>query len=224
MSAMTTTTQVDGTVFIVDDDPAVRESLGRLCTSAHLPYRVFGTAKEFLEAYDPATPGCLVLDVRLPGMSGIELQKRLAADGITIPVIIITGYGDVSMVVDAMQQGAIDFMEKPINPHQLLDRAQQALTQDAEHRRARVEHDAIARRLALLTPREREVVYRVVAGMTNKQIAYESRVSSQAIDAHRVKAMGKLRVNNVPELVRLILRAGPAEQAPKQRRPVQPLC
>jgi len=196
-----------GTVYVVDDDPGVRGALKRLTEEVSLPCEAFGTANQFLEAYDPASPGCLVLDVRMPGMSGIELHKRLVAEGVTIPVIMISGHGNIPMAVGAMRRGAIDFMDKPVDPQSLLDGIQQALARDAETRRAKAERDAIAARVARLTPREREVVDLVVTGMVNKQIAAQLGVSPQAIDAQRVKAMNKMRANNVPELVRLMITA-----------------
>ncbi|MBU0616779.1 MAG: response regulator [Planctomycetes bacterium] len=194
-----------GTVYVVDDDPGVRTSLRRLLEEVSLPCQAFGTANEFLKAYSPASPGCLVLDVRMPGMSGIELHKRLVAEDVTIPVIIISGHGDIPMAAETMRRGAVDFMEKPVSPQTLLDRIQQALARDAETRRAKVERDAVAARAALLTPREREVVDLAVTGMANKQIAAQFGVSSQAIDAHRAKAMKKLQAENVAELVRLMI-------------------
>ncbi len=195
----------DSTVFVVDDDPGFRQSLIRLMEAVEQPVRAFGSAAEFLEAYDPANAGCLVLDVRMPGMSGTELQKKLRADGVTIPIIIITGHGDVPMAVETMQRGAIDFIEKPIHPQVLIDRIHQALAEDCECRRAKAERDAIAARLAQFTPREREVVDLAVTGMTNKGIAAQLGVSPQAIDSHRVKAMKKMGANSVPELVKLML-------------------
>ena len=198
----------EGTVFVVDDDSGVRKSLRRLTETVNLPFQAYGTAKEFLEAYDPALPGCLVLDVRMPGMSGLELQKQLAAKGVAIPIIIITGHGDIATAVDAMQRGAVDFMEKPVSPQVLLDRIQQALVQDRERRRDEAEHDDLATRLASLTARERQVADLAITGLTNKQIAAQLGVSSQAIDAHRTKAMGKMHTRSVPELLRLMLGAG----------------
>ena len=194
-----------GTVYVVDDDPGVRTSLRRLLEEVSLPCQAFSTANEFLEAYSPASPGCLVLDVRMPGMSGIELHKRLVAEDVTIPVVIISGHGDIPMAADAMRRGAVDFMEKPVSPQLLLDRIQQALARDAETRRAKTERDAVATRAALLTPREREVVDLAVTGMANKQIAAQFGVSPQAIDAHRAKAMKKMQAENVAELVRLMI-------------------
>jgi len=197
----------ESTVFVVDDDADVRRSLTRLMEEVNQPVQAFNSAREFLDAYKPSDAGCVVLDVRMPGMSGTELQKKLAADGVEIPVIIITGHGDVPMAVEAMQRGAVDFIEKPVRPQLLIDRIQQALARDAERRRSKAERDAIAARLALLTAREREVVDRAVTGMTNKGIAAQLGVSPQAIDGHRVNAMAKMGVSSVPELVRLMLKA-----------------
>ena len=195
----------NSTVFVVDDDPDVRQSLTRLMEEVEQPVQAFCNAEEFLEAYDPDSAGCLVLDVRMPGMSGTELQRKLLADGVTIPVIIVTGHGDVPMAVETMQRGAVGFIEKPIRPQVLIDLIQQALARDSECRRSKAKRDAIAARLALLTPREREVVALAVTGMTNKGIATQLGVSPQAIDAHRAKAMTKIGANSVPELVKLTL-------------------
>ena len=194
-----------GTVYVVDDDPSVRASLKRLTEEVGLPCEVYGTADEFLEACSPNSPGCIVLDVRLPGTSGIALQRKLTAEGVTTPVILISGHGDIPMAADALRRGALDFMEKPVNPQQLLDRIQEALAQDAEVRQTRAKREAIASRVALLTQRERQVVDLAVSGLTNKQVAAQLGVSPQAIDALRAKAMKKLGVNTVPELVRVML-------------------
>lgn len=195
----------EGTVFIVDDDPAILKSTARLLEEVAQPSATFQSANEFLESYDPAQAGCLVLDVRMPGMSGTELHKKLLADGVTIPIIIVTGHGDVPMAVEALQRGAIGFIEKPIRPQVLIDHIQRALARDYESRRSEAERDVIAARVALLTPREREVVDLAVAGMTNKRIAARLGVSSQAIDAHRAKAMTKMGADSVPELVKFML-------------------
>ena len=198
-------TESEATVFVVDDDPLVRESLKRLMESVGQHVEPYDTAREFLEAYDPARPGCLVLDVRMPGMSGLELQKQLAAANVQLPIIFVSGHGDVPMAAAAVRQGALDFMEKPVNPQELLDRIHQALEQDAERRQLKARREAVEARLARLTSREREVVDLAVTGLTNKEIAARLGVTPQAIDARRAKAMEKLRVETVPELVRLIL-------------------
>lgn len=205
------------TVFVVDDDPGMRDGLRMLAESVGLSTEVYASAQEFLDAYDPNRPGCLVLDVRMPGMSGIELQKKLKANGMTIPVILVTGHGDIPMAVEALQNGALDFIEKPYRPQLVLDRIQQALTRDAEARRAKARSDAIAARFTLLTSRERDVVDLAVTGMTNKQIAARFGVSPQAIDAQRAKAMEKLDADTVVDLVRLTLK-------PESAEPLHPAC
>ena len=194
------------TVFVVDDDPAMRAGLRVLVESVGLRTQDYASAQEFLDSYDPDLRGCLVLDVRMPGMSGIELQKKLQANGMTVPVILLTGHGDIPMAVEALQDGALDFIEKPCRPQLLLDRIQQALAKDAEAHRAKVQRDSIAARFALLTPRERAVVDLAVTGMTNKQIAARFSVSPQAIDAQRARAMAKLEAETVVDLVRLTLK------------------
>mgnify|MGYP001320335626 CR=1 FL=1 len=194
------------TVFVVDDDPDVRKSLGSLFDSVGQPFETYSTANEFLQTYHPAKLGCLVLDVRMPGMSGIELHKHLLAARVTLPVIVISGHGDIQMAIAAIQRGAIDFMEKPVRPQDLLDRIQHALTQDVEQHQAKEEDEAIAARLARLTRREREVADLVIDGLNNKQIATRLGVSSQAIDVQRSKMMKKMHVKNVPELVKLMVK------------------
>lgn len=205
----------EGTVFVVDDDPLVRRSLERLLGSVNLPVQSFGTASQFRGAPGPTGPSCIVLDMRMPGMSGMELQKQLAAEGATVPIIFVSGHGDISTVADAMRGGAIDFLEKPVSPQRLLDRVQQALAQDRENRSSQAKRDAVAALLASLTPREREVVDLVVTGLTNKEIAARLGVSSQAVDAHRAKAMRKLGADSVAELVRLVLES---RRAPSENR------
>lgn len=200
--------QSKGNVFVVDDDRAIREALERLFEEVDLPVRTFGSAGDFLADHDSDGPSCIVLDVRMPGMSGIELHKKLTADNNTIPVIIITGHGDIQMAVDAVRMGAVDFIEKPFKPQRLLDCVQKCLVESMRRLQIKVARDALAARFARLTVREREVVELVVTGMTNKQIAAQLDVSSQAIDARRMKAMGKLQANNIPELVKVALEAG----------------
>ena len=195
----------DGTVFVVDDDAAFRQSLVRVLQEVNLPVQAFDSAAGFLEAYTPDRPACLVADLLMPGMSGLELQKKLRADGIEIPVIMVSAYGDVPTAVEAMQQGAMDFIEKPIRPQLLIDRVRQALDRDLQRHQAEAERDALRARLAELTPREGQVVDLVVAGLTNKAIAARLGVCPQAIDAHRAKAMAKMGANSVPALIRLIL-------------------
>ena len=194
----------DATVYVVDDDRDVRKSLAELVTSIKLPVRCYKTAKEFLDDYDPALPGCLVVDVRMPGMSGIELQEQIRRQGSDLPVIILTGHGDVPMAVRALKCGAVDFLEKPCRAQTLIDRIQHALQIDAEFHASRAKRDVTANRLASLTERERSVVEKIASGMTTKGIAAELGVSTQAIDAHRGRAMKKLDVPTVPALAVLV--------------------
>lgn len=191
------------TVYVVDDDASVRNSLRWLIKSAGLHVAAYANAKEFLTGYDPDCPGCLVLDVRLPGRSGLDLQQKLADEGIGLPVIIVTGYGDVPNAVRAMRTGALDFIEKPFNDRVLLDRVRQAVDLDIQNRRDRAERADITARLALLTPREKEVLDRVVDGRLNKQIANELGISAKTVEAHRAQVMVKMRAGSLAELVRL---------------------
>ena len=193
------------TVFIVDDDDGVRKGLTLLLTSVGLKVETFSGAHEFLRAFHPARPGCLVLDVRMPGMSGLELQEKLRSDGIETPVIILTGHGDVPMAVRAVQTGAVDFIEKPFREQVLLDRIQQALLQDAKRRQDRADRKAVQDRLTALTRREREVLKLVVAGKHNRDIAEALGVTVKTIEFHRSKIMQKTQADSVAELVRMVL-------------------
>jgi two-component system, LuxR family, response regulator FixJ len=204
----------DNTVFLVDDDAEVRQSLGRLLASVNLPCRSFGNAKEFLDTYQPAWPGCLVLDVRMPGMSGIELQKHLIAKGVAIPIIIITGHGDIPMAVDALQRGAVSFLEKPVRPQQLLDQIYQALARDVQRRQIDKKQDALSAQIKLLSAREREVLDGVVAGKSTKEIAAVLGLSPKTIDFHRAKIMEKMQADSVASLVRMVLSIGDAKEQP----------
>ncbi len=194
-----------GTVFVVDDDEEMRRSLKRMLESVQLPVQTFSTAREFLEAFEPASRGCLVLDVRMPGVSGMELQNRLVARGITVPIIFITAHGDIPMSVEAMKKGAADFIVKPFRFQVLLERIQQVLERDAEIAETDQERKVAATRLGLLTERERQVVDVALTGMSNKQIALQFGVSTQAIYAHRAKAMNKLQAESIPDLVKTML-------------------
>ena len=192
------------TVFVVDDDEDIRNSLKRLLEQVDLKVEEFSKASDFLEAYDPASPGCLLLDIRMPGMSGTELQKRMLEREIPLPIIFITGHADVAIAVDCMKRGAFEFIEKPVRAQRLLDTIQRALSLDRDCRAIRVEIAEAKKCFSRLTPRERQVVELAVRGITNRDIAREFEVSSQAIDTHRSKAMQKLGVTNVADLVRLI--------------------
>jgi len=195
----------ESTIFIVDDDLEVRQAVALLMESVGLPVETYGSADEFLEAFDPERPGCLILDVRMPGMSGLELQARLAAETIHPPVIIITGHGDVPMAVRAVQAGAVDFIEKPFNDQSLLDSVHRALELDARQRGHARELAEIRRRLDSLTPRERQVMNLVVSGLRNKMIAAELNVSQSTVEAHRARVMEKMGARSLSELMRMVL-------------------
>lgn len=199
-------------VHVVDDDPAIRSSLKWLIESVNLKVRTYGSAQEFLDAYEPDDPGCLVLDVRMPGMSGLDLQEVLNGRGIRIPVIILTGYGDVPMAVRAMKNGAVDFLEKPVSDQVLLDHIQQALAQDVENQRQQAEQNEIRERLARLTPREKEVMDLVVEGFSSRQIAENLGVSFKTIEAHRSKIMKKTEAKSVSQLIRMTMSLGSHQQ------------
>jgi len=192
----------DKTIFVVDDDKAVRDSLSWLISSVGLHVETFASAQEFLDVYDPTRPGCLLVDVRMPGMSGLELQKRLAENPHCLPVIIVTGHGDVQMAVRAMKDGAFDFIEKPYNDQILLDLVQKAV-RECERRRTQVtSHQEIQELVDTLTPRERQVMDMIVSGNTNKQIAYALDISDKTVEAHRAKVMEKLQASSLADLIR----------------------
>ena len=195
--------ECEDTVFIIDDDEDIRRSLTRLLDQVDLNVVEFSNASDFLEAFDPGSSGCLLLDIRMPGMSGTELQRRMLERDILLPIIFVTGHADVEMAVDCMKRGAFDLIEKPFRAQRLLDTIQRALSLDRSARAARVEAEEAKRRLSLLTAREGEVAALVVKGLSNREIAGRLGVSSQAIDAHRSKAMQKLGVTNLADLVRL---------------------
>lgn len=190
-------------VFVVDDDPDVLKSLARVLRSAGLAVATFSSPSEFLEQHDPRAAGCLVLDVAMPGLNGLELQQALRANGSAIPIIFLTGRGDIPMSVQAMKGGAVDFLTKPIHDEDLLKAVQAALEKDRIERQSRAELDEIQERLATLTPREGEVLTHVVSGQLNKQIAYDLGTVEQTIKVHRARVMEKMKVNSVAELVRL---------------------
>jgi two-component system response regulator FixJ len=192
-------------VFIVDDDEAVRSSLRLLLKSVGLVPTALGSAREFLDKYDPAQPGCLVLDVRMPGMSGIELQETLNRQGAVIPVIFITGHGDVPMAVEAMQAGAFDFLQKPFRDQDLIDRIQRALEKDRASRSELNERSLIRERLESLTPREREVLTLVTSGKPNKIMAADLGVSQRTVEIHRARVMEKMSASSLAQLVRMIM-------------------
>ncbi len=192
-------------VFIVDDDEAVRNSLRLLVKSVGLSATALVSAQEFLVSYDPLQPGCLVLDVRMPGMSGLELQQQLNARGAVIPVIFITGHGDVPMAVEAMQQGAFDFLQKPFRDQDLMDRIQRALEKDRANRAELGERSRIREQYETLTPREREVLALVTSGKANKVMAADLGLSQRTIEIHRARVMEKMGASSLAHLVRMVL-------------------
>jgi FixJ family two-component response regulator len=192
------------TVYVVDDHAEVGTTLACLLREVSLSVRSYTSAEDFLREFDPEVPACLILDVRMPGMSGLELQKRLVNDGAILPVIFLSGHGDIPTVVEAMQNGALHFFEKPFRAQPLLDCIQTALAQAAKLQAQRAERQAVEDRFNQLSEREREVARSLAAGRTSKQIAAECGVSPQAIDAQRVRAFTKLQVGGVAELVRIL--------------------
>jgi two-component system response regulator FixJ len=201
------------TVFVVDDDEGVRNSLRFLLKSVGLPARALASAGEFLESYQPSQPGCLVLDVRMPGMSGLELQQQLNLRGAVIPVIFITGHGDIPMAVEAMQQGAFDFLQKPFRDQDLIDRIQRALERDGRNRAALDEHARVRERLDSLTPREREVLALMTRGKPNKIMAAELGLSQRTVEIHRARVMEKSGAASLAQLVRMVLDLEPDRPA-----------
>ena len=193
------------TVFIVDDDEGVRGSLRLLIKSVGLAPTAFGSAREFLDKYNPRQSGCLVLDVRMPQMSGLELQEQLNRQGAILPVIFITGHGDVPMAVEAMQAGAFDFLEKPFRDQDLIDRIQRALEKDRANRAQLTERGLIRERLESLTPREREVLDMVSSGKANKIMAADLGVSQRTVEIHRARVMEKMGAASLAQLVRMVM-------------------
>jgi len=193
------------TIYVVDDDEGVRNSLRFLLKSVGLMARTLASANEFLNTYKPQQPGCLVLDVRMPGMSGLELQQQLNLRGAIIPVIFITGHGDIPMAVEAMQHGAFDFLQKPFRDQDLIDRIQRALERDARNRAALAQHERIRASFDSLTPREREVLALMTQGKPNKVMAAELGVSQRTVEIHRARVMEKTGAASLAQLVRMAM-------------------
>jgi FixJ family two-component response regulator len=196
------------TVFIVDDDASVRRAVSRLLRSAGLTVAAFASPTEFLSQHDPETPGCLVLDLMMPGFSGLELQRALDRKGSILPIIFLTGRGDVPKSVQAMKRGAVDFLTKPVDDEVLLAAVRAAIEKDRVARREQNELSEIRVRLGTLTPREREVLEQVVTGKLNKQIADHLGIGEKTVKVHRGRVMQKMKVKSVADLVRLAERSG----------------
>jgi len=199
------------TVFVIDDDEAVRTSLRLLLKSVGLPVETYGSAQEFLDGFDGDRAGCLVLDIRMPGMSGLDLQQKLNTVHSITPIVFITGHGDVPMAVEAMQAGAVDFIQKPFRDQDLIDRINRALDTDRANRAELRERDEIRRRMGQLTPREREVLDLVTQGKANKVIAGDLNVSQRTIEIHRARVMEKMGATSLAHLVRMVIEAERAD-------------
>jgi FixJ family two-component response regulator len=195
-------------VFVVDDDRSIRESLSNLIRSAGFNVQTFPSAQAFLTSRRPDAPSCLVLDVQLPGLSGLDLQQELAKVHCQIPIIFLTGHGDIPMTVQAMKAGAVEFLTKPFRDQELLDAIQQALARDRHAREQRAQSEALRRRYGALTPREREVMALVVAGLLNKQIAAALGTSEASVKVHRQHVMAKMGAGSLAALVRMADRLG----------------
>ena len=195
-------------VFVIDDDPSMRLALEDLVRSVGLEVRAFAAPQEFLQSKPPDAPGCLVLDVRLPGMSGLTFHKELAKEGLALPVIFITGHGDIPMSVRAMKAGAVEFLTKPFHDQELLDAIHIAIERDKERRREAVLVAELRERYATLTERERQIMTLVAVGRANKQIAAELNLSEMTVKVHRGQVMRKMHAGSLPELVRMADRLG----------------
>lgn len=190
-------------VYVVDDDASIRHAMALLLKSIGQPCEIYESGSDFLDAFSPEFAGCLVLDIRMPGIGGLELQDKLEEIGCTMPIIFITGYGDVPMAVDAMRKGAFDFIEKPFRDQELLDRIAAALAAHSERREQHSAVQEIEKRLARLTPREREVFELVVTGKPNKIVAHDLGVSQRTVEIHRSRVMEKMQAKSLAELVRM---------------------
>lgn len=199
---------MDSVVYVVDDDKLARESLEWLIESVGLPVKVYDSGQKFLDDYHKGQGGCLVLDVRMPDINGMDLYAKLKQSGCTLPVIIMTGHADVTMAVRAMKAGVYDFIEKPYNDSLMLERIQSAIAFDLDNRKAQERIDSVQSRLATLTPREREILKFVLKSTANKAIAAKLNISIKTVELHRSNLMAKMQASSVTELVRLALIAG----------------
>lgn len=198
-------TDIQQTVYVVEDDEAVRDSLELLLKSDDKSVRTYESATAFLKDYSDKMAGCIVLDIRMPGMDGIELQKKLNEKHSILPIIFVTGHGDVPMAVDAMKEGAVDFIQKPYREEALLEKIEAALKQDQEQRKSLDEKQEIIRRIKSLTPREHEIMGRMIAGQANKVIAIELEISQRTVEIHRSRVMHKMGTHSLAHLVRMVL-------------------
>jgi two-component system response regulator FixJ len=191
------------TVFVIDDDEPVRDAIGMLLDTVDIPHESYESAQAFLAGYTSHRTGCLVLDIRMPGMSGLELQDHLNKDQDPIPIIFITGHGDIPMAVEAMKKGAVDFIRKPFRDQELLDRIQEALNLDEENREQYADLEAVRERAGSLTPREQEVFERVAEGQANKVVAIDLAISERTVEIHRSQVMQKMQARNLADLVKM---------------------
>lgn len=198
-------TDIQQTVYVVEDDEAVRDSLELLLKSDGKPVQTYESANAFLRDYSDTMAGCIVLDIRMPGMDGMELQKKLNDKHSILPIIFVTGHGDVPMAVDAMKEGAVDFIQKPYREEALLEKIEAALEQDLEQRKTLDEKQEIIRRIKSLTPREHEIMDRMIAGQANKVIAIELEISQRTVEIHRSRVMHKMGTHSLAHLVRMVL-------------------
>jgi len=196
---------IEQPIYLIDDDVRLRDNLKQLLKSVGLPLETYATAQDFLGGYDPVKGGVLILDIRLPGMSGLELQQRLRERGDQIPIIFVSGHGDVPMTVRALKAGALDFLEKPFNEQVLLDRIQQGQEESRQRRKMHAEQSVVRNRMEELTPREQEVMDLLVSGMANKDIAVKLNISRKTLDIHRSKVLQKMEAETVADLVRMVL-------------------
>ncbi len=201
------------TVFVVDDDEGIREGLGLLLETVGQPYELYSSAIEFLDTYDASKGGCLVLDIRMPRMSGLDLQEKLNEQGSPLPIIFITGHGDIQMAVEAMRRGALDFIRKPFREQDLLDRINEALAFDAGKRKNIAERQQLLDKVAALSEREREVFHRVAAGEMNKVIAQDLGISARTVEVHRSQVMKKLGVRTLAQVVRIKIETEPVPRS-----------
>ena len=194
-------------VYVIDDDEAVRDSMGMLLESADLAYRCFASADDFIAEHDSSQRGCLVLDIRMPGMNGIELQQKLESIDSSLPIVFITGHGDVAMAVEAMRQGALDFLRKPVDEEAFLERIAYALDQESGDWHQKLDREQARQRIASLTEREREVFHLVAEGVANKAVAVNLGISERTVEVHRSQVMKKLEARTLAQLVRIHLQS-----------------